>query len=216
MISFNTLGVICACPPAAAIPVIPDATCPEEFGQLQKVLFQRIFSTGSTKNAITIALTNPNLKATWTALQAAVDGTKVVISPFIQAPEFEPGAKREFGGGNATLGGVPIVLGSEATTFEGQIYRVRQDVIEAIKQYGCENIGIFLINENGQIAGLADDVATPLTFSPFPIQGFFVGDKKLGGFEEVDTNAIDWAFPSNWSDKFHVVTGVDFKANTDL
>lgn len=210
------MAILCGCPPGAEIDDIPNADCPEEFGQLQKVIFQRLKQADGTKNEITIATTDPNLLATWTALKAASDGTKVTVSPFIQNPETEPGAKREFGGGNATLGGIPIVLGAEPTTFAGQVYRARQDVIEAMKGYGCENIGVFLVNENGQIAGASDNIETPTKLSPFPIQGFFVGDKKLGGFEEVDSNAIEWAFPSNWSDKFTTITPVDFKANTDL
>jgi hypothetical protein len=51
---------------------------------------------------------------------------------------------------------------------------------------------------------------------PFPVQGFFVSDKNFGGYEEVDSNNIEWMFPENWSDKFYVITPTDFVANTDL
>lgn len=210
------MAIICGCPEGAAINDIPVSTCQEDFGQIQKVVFQRIKKADGTPNIIDIATTNPNVVGTWNALKQAADGTKVTVSPFIQNPESEPGAKREFGGGNQTLGGIPIPMGSEPSTFKGLFYRIRQDVIAAIKTYGCENIGVFLVNENGQLAGVTDSIATPTKFSPFPIQGFFVGDKKMGGLEEPDSNAVDWAFPANWSDKFLVVTPVDFKANTDL
>lgn len=38
---------ICKCPAAAALPNIPNFTCAESFGQIQKVAFQRLYkSTG--------------------------------------------------------------------------------------------------------------------------------------------------------------------------
>lgn len=204
------MAIICTCPLAAAIDTLPVATCPEEFGQVQKIIFQR---KGST---ITILTTNPNLLATWTALKAAVDGTKVQISPFVQGPEVVPGEAREYGGGNDTLDGIPIILGSDPTAVSAKIIRVKQDVIEALKKYKCEDMGVFLINAAGQIAGVTDDIGTPLTFAPFPIRGLFVGDKAMEGFGGVDSNAIKFQMPENWSDKFHVVTPVDFLANVDL
>jgi hypothetical protein len=209
------MSLICACPPAAEIADIPTATCLEDFGQIQKVIFQRIYETGTTKNKIDGG-DDPALLATWTALKAASDSTKVTVSPFIQEPTSEAGAKREYGGGNATLGGVPITLGSEPTSFTAKILRTKQDVIEALKGYMCENIGVFLVNSRGQIAALVDDVTTPTEYMPFPVQGFFVSDKNFGGYEEVDSNNIEWMFPENWSDKFYVITPTDFVANTDL
>jgi len=209
------MSLICNCPLGAEIGDITVPTCPEDFGQVQKVVFQRT-KDGTTTNIITIGTTDPAVLATWTALKAASDNTKVTVSPFIQSPETEPGSIREFGGGNATLGGIPITLGANPTTFSGQIFRVRQDVIEALKGYMCEELSIFLVNEHGHIAGVTDDIGTPTTFKGFPIQSFFVGDRNLGGFEEPDSNAISWAWPSNWSDKFYVVTPTDFNAKTDL
>lgn len=210
------MSLICGCPAGTEIDDIPSSACQQDFGQVQKVMFQRIYSTGTTKNEIVISTTNPNLLATWTTLKSASDGTKVTVSPYISTPETEPGSKREFGGGNATIGGIPIVMGREPTSFTGQLFTFKQDVIAALKKYECENIGVFLINEHGHIAGDTDDLGTPTKFLPIPIKSLFIGDKNLGGFEEPDSNAIEWSFLPNWSDKFHVVTPTDFNAVTDL
>ena len=168
-----------------------------------------------TPNELPVA--DSTLKASYVALKAATDSTKMIVSPFIEAPENEPGAKREFGGGNATLGGIPIVLGAEASQFKSYVRSQRQDVITALKSYmGEPNIGVYLVNEAGQIAGAADNVATPTKYTPFRIQSLFIGDKKLGGFEAPDENALEFGLPSNWSNNFAVITPADFVANSDI
>lgn len=209
-------SLLCSCPVASEIPDITAFSCPESLGQLQKVAFQRIYSSGTTKNKFTIASANPNALASWQALTAASNGTKVTISPFIQEPVTEAGAPREYGGGNATLGGIPIIIGSEPTTFTGALISMPQTIIKDLKKYSCENMGVYLFFENKKIAGIADDNGTPTEFYPIPVNQFFVGDKMLGGFEEPDRNMIQWSFLPNWSDELYVVTPSDFDPLTDL
>ena len=201
--------LLCPCPPAAAITALPTTACPEDFGQLQKIIITRM-KDGATLNQVSVA-SAPTL-ATWTALIAAADNTKMQVSPFIQNPETEPGAAREFGGGNATLGGIPITLGSENTTFSGVFYSLTQDYIEVLKEYMCEDIGVYLVSETGQIAG-SEKVTGEL--HPFQIKSLFVGDKKLGGYDEPDSNTISWGWLPNWSNKFKVVTPT-FDPLTDI
>ena len=78
----------------------------------------------------------------------------------------------------------------------------------------CENVGVFLIDENGNIGCLKDGEA----YEPIPIGKLFVGDKKLGGFEEPDSNTIEWSFFPNWSDKLVILKSaeMDFNPLTDL
>jgi len=206
----------CVCPVGAEIPDIPLSACPEDFGQIQKLILQRIYSTGATKNKFVIATANPNVLASWTPLLAASDGTKVVQTPFIQNPANEAGAKREYGGGNATLGGVPIIIGQEPGTFTALILQSKQDTIEALKSYMCEEVGVYFVDEFGKIGGLTDDVGTPTEFYPVPIRSLFIGDKKFGNLEEADSNSIEFYQLPNWSDKWHVVEPTDFNALTDL
>lgn len=210
------MGLLCNCPAGTALEDIPISECPESFGQVQKVIFQRIFSTGATKNSFTIVSANPNLLASWTPKLAAADGTKVVQSPYIQAPTTEPGAARTYGGGNETLGGVEIIIGREPTSFTGNILRASQETIEALKAYQCENVGVYLVDEFGRIGCLVDDRTTPTKNFPIPISSLFVGDKSLGGLEGVDMNVISWKFFPNWSDKLVIITPTNFNALTDL
>jgi hypothetical protein len=209
--------ITCQCPQSAALQTIPANGCPESFGQIQKVAFQRISKDNGEKNAFTSDAAI-GLKASWTALMAAADSTKVVISPYIQAPTTEAGAARTFGGGNETLGGVEQVIGREPTAFTGVIRSVAQSVIKAMKSLQCEatndNLGVYLFDENGNICAVKG--ATDGTYYPIPIRSLFVGDKSFGGLEEPDSNAIQWSFLPNYSDDLTIVSPTDFNPLTDL
>ena len=204
------MGLNCGCPAGAHIPDLEIAECKESMGQIQKVIFQRIYSSTGVLNAID----DFSAKSELTPLFSAADGTKMVISPYIQNPTTEPGAARTFGGGNQTLGGIEITIGREPTTFSGIMYQESQSTIAQMKKLMCENVGVYLIDENGNIGGLKKDDK----YMPIPIGKLFIGDKKLGGFEEPDSNTVEWSFFPNWSDDFVIVkrTEMDYNPLTDL
>ena len=200
------------------MPDIPVSNCPESFGQIQKVAFQRLYkSTGENNSFKTDA--GIEKKASWTPLLSADDDTKIVISPYIQAPTAEAGAARTFGGGNETLGGVEEIVGREPTPFTGVMRKLPQKIIKALKELQCEswgdNLGVYLFDENGAI-GAIQDAKTATTHYPIPIRSLFIGDKTLGGYEAPDSNNIQWAFLPNWSDDLAIIVPEDFNPLTDL
>lgn len=211
--------ITCKCPANAALTTIPAQGCAQSFGQIQKVAFQRLQSAAGTKNSFDGSTRVIGTLASWTALMAAADGTKIVVSPYIQAPTVEAGAARTFGGGNETLGGIETIIGREPTTFTGAIRAVAQSVIKAMKELQCEsiadNLGVYLFDENGNICALQDQTAAT-TFYPIPIRSLFIGDKTFGGLEAPDSNAIQWSFLPNYSDDLAIVTPTDFNPLTDL
>ena len=200
------------------MPDIPVSNCPESFGQIQKVAFQRLYKSAGEKNSFK---TDAGIekKASWTPLLAADDNTKIVISPYIQAPTAEAGAARTFGGGNETLGGVEEIVGREPTPFTGVMRKLPQKIIKALKELQCEswgdNLGVYLFDENGAI-GAIQDAKTATTHYPIPIRSLFIGDKTLGGYEAPDSNNIQWAFLPNWSDDLAIIVPEDFNPLTDL
>lgn len=210
--------MICKCPASTALPDIPVSNCPESFGQIQKVAFQRLYKSTGEKNSFK---TDAGIekKASWTPLLSADDDTKIVISPYIQAPTAEAGAARTFGGGNETLGGVEEIVGREPTPFTGAMRKLPQKIIKALKQLQCEswgdNLGVYLFDENGAI-GAIQDAKTATTHYPIPIRSLFIGDKTLGGYEAPDSNNIQWAFLPNWSDDLAIIVPEDFNPLTDL
>lgn len=207
------MGLNCGCPAGAHIADLDIAECKETMGQIQKVAFQRVYKTAGTLNSVE----DPTKAASFSTLFSAADGSKMTVSPYIQGPTTEPGAVRTFGSGNQVLGGIPITIGREPTSFSGTIYQESQKVIAQLKTYMCENIGVWLIDENGNIGCLVDDVDEPTKYMPIPIGQLFVGDKGLGGLEEPDKNGIEWKFFPNWSDKFVIVKRetLDFNPLTD-
>lgn len=207
------MGMNCGCPAGAHLEDLVIADCKESLGQVQKVIIQRIFSSAGVKNKLFADMSSPK-KTEVTTLLSAADGTKIVISPYLNNPETEPGAARTFGGGNQTVGGIEIVIGREPTTFTAVMYQEMQSTIKAMKSYSCEEIGVFLIDENGNIAGIAEGDS----LMPIPIDAFFVSDKNLGGYEEPDSNNISWSFLPNWSDDLVIVKRetLDFNPLTDL
>ena len=177
--------MICKCPAGASLPAVPAITCSESFGQVQKVAFQRLLKDDGSKNSFTSEKAITAL-ASWTLLLSAEDSTKVVVSPYIQAPTAEAGAARTFGGGNETLGGVEEIIGREPTPFTGVIRKAPQAVIKALKKLQCEswgdNLGIFIFDENGAI-GAIKDASKEGIYYPIPIRSLFIGDKTLGDWK---------------------------------
>lgn len=212
------MSLICQCPAAAAILTIPNVTCPENFGQIQKVAFQRLRKADGTPNRFDNKA-SILLKASWTALLTASDGGKIVISPYINSPADSGGDARKTSGGNDDLGGMAQVLGGNPVQFDGQIRSVPQSVIKAMKALECEanvgNLGVFLFDENGKIEAIKDTAATD-SYSPIPIRGLFIGSKIHGNYDAKDSNAISWQYPDNYSDDLVIVAPTDFNPLTDL
>lgn len=200
------------------MPDIPVSNCLESFGQIQKVAFQRLYKSTGEKNSFKTGA-GIEKKASWMSLLSADDDTKIVISPYIQAPTAEAGAARTFGGGNETLGGVEEIVGREPTPFTGVMRKLPQKIIKALKELQCEswgdNLGVYLFDENGAI-GAIQDAKTETTHYPIPIRSLFIGDKTLGGYEASDSNNIQWAFLPNWSDDLAIIVPEDFNPLTDL
>lgn len=209
------MSLICSCPAATALTTIPGVTCPETFGQIQKIAFQRLKAAGTPNTFATLAAIQA--LASWTPLLTANDGTKVVVSPYVNAPADSGGDARMTSGGNDNLGGIAEVLGGNPVQFTGSFRAIPQSVIKAMKELQCEaragNLGVFLFDENGKIEAIknADN-----SYSPIPIRGLFIGSKIHGNFDAKDSNAISWYYPDNYSDDLAIVTPADFNPLTDL
>ena len=203
---------MCSCPAGAALPAVPNASCPQNWGQTQKIIFQRIFKTAGTKNSFTQTKSIKQLSS-WTALFSASDGTKCVITPYVEAPTSDGGDAITFGGGNDTVGGTTKVIGRNPVNMSFVMRQMTQDVIKALKGLQCEDeLGVYLVNGDGQILALS---SKDNEYTPIPIRSLFVSDLKLMGLDNPDENALSFSFLPNWSDDAKVVTP-EFNPLTDL
>ena len=210
------MALTCSCPAAAAIPNVPNVTCEESFGQIQKAAFVRLTS-GAVRNGFKTA-NSILLKASWTAFLSAEDGTKIVVTPYIYAPADSGGEPRLSSGGNDDLGGIPTVLGEEPIQFQGQLRGIPQSVATALKELACEanagNLGVYLFDENGRIEAIKG--ATDGDYFPIPVRGFYVGSKLHGNYDGKDYNLLQWNYAENYSDGLVILKPTDFNPLTDL
>ena len=181
-------------------------TCGIRYGQVQKIAFTRIgnlFSNSS--NPITDL-------ASWTAFLSAEDSTKIVVTPYVEAPTMEGGDEKTFGGGNTTLDGIIMVLGSQPIRISFALRNYPQTIISALKVLTkIKDLGVFLFNDNGGIICLQEGG----TYLPIPIRALFVGDLILSGRTQPDRNTMKFSFKSNYSDKL-VVVKPNFSPVNDL
>lgn len=186
------MGLNCGCV-GESLRSVPNGLCKSGFGQIQRVVFQRRFNNGQL-NIFTDA--EMEEATSWISRIVAEDSTKVVLSPFIGNPELSSGAKRSFGGDNSTVNGVELNMGREAASFSAVLYEESQTIVSIIKQYMCEVLNVFLVDEFGAIAAIKVEGG----YTGIPITGFFVGDKKMGGIADPDSNTINFSLNPNWSD----------------
>ena len=180
-------------------------TCGIRYGQVQKVAFTRVGNLFSNANPITDL-------ASWTAFLSAEDSTKIVVTPYVEAPTMEGGDEKTFGGGNTTLDGIIMVLGSEPIRMSFALRNYPQTIISALKVLTkIKDLGVFLFNDNGGIICLQEGG----TYLPIPIRALFVGDLILSGRTQPDRNTMKFSFKSNYSDKL-VVVKPNFSPVNDL
>lgn len=214
------MALLCGCPAATAITSPDLQDCFEDLGQIQRMLFQRKYSSGTTLNTFTIASANPNVLASWTPLLdgTATDGTKVIQSPVVQNPVIEAGEAVTFGGGDETVDGVEVIVSRDPATFTGAFHRRSQIEMDNLKDLQCEILTVYFIDNFNRIIGLADDNGNPTTFRGLDIvEGtFFIGDKSWGQRTQPNMNMIRFQLPAGYSDNLHVVTPTDFTPLNDL
>jgi hypothetical protein len=176
--------------------------CPQEFGQIQKLIFWRRGNTKSVASALQ--------STTWTALLIATGSTKALVAGFVVG-KVTAGEAREAGGGNETLNGIPVVIGQQPSVFEGQIIQADQDVIKELKKLQCEKLDVIFVNENGQF-GYLDTLynGTATGFYGSPIDGLQINDLEFGDFDGKDQNKIKFYLYPNWSNNFEITAATSF------
>jgi hypothetical protein len=191
--------ICCPIPTYLASAVTSTTGCAQDVGQIQKFIFWRRDNNTTVASAITSTY--------WSTALTATGDTKAVVSPFCGNVEVEPGDAREFGGGNETRDGIPIIKGSEATTLMGRFYQEDQDVIETMKDWKCEKLDVIMINENNQL--IYDDRGGATVYG-FPLESLNIKDLRIGGYTDADYNEFSMRLVPNWSDGLEISAATTF------
>jgi hypothetical protein len=190
---------ICCPLPTAIESILTEETCPTNFGQIQKLIFWR------HDNSIT-CVGSAETESTWTTLLAATGDTKAIVTPFTSGASLTPGEARSYGGGNDTLDGIELILGSMPASFTAKFLQYPTTTVALLKQLMCEDLDVILINENGQFGYKSSDSK----FYGFHVKGLFVGDLSLPGYAEPSGSAITFKIPSSEMDDFTISNATDF------
>lgn len=183
------------CPPSAALTTIPAQLCPENWGQIQRLAFQR-------KQAVpSFTATTIKAIATWTPLLTATDATKVVITPFIAGIVIPTGEiLKEGGNDNTTINGIPRLtgLGHVAVTAKPQslsaaVRAALQTLAsESAVSPGFTNLWVYYINQYNQI--IANDDG-----SGFDAYNVMIGDTGSEGLNKLNENNFSFDLAPGWS-----------------
>lgn len=182
----------CTCPASSVAPSLSVIDpCPVNTGQIQRYIL--------VDRDTEYPIASLTAQTFWAAKQIASDTSKAVFSPLLGNPEFEPGEPTEFGGGNETVDGVPLVVGYEPTTFSFRHYSLQKGMAAELREFACRVNDAFYVNENRQIIYNAKSATTATGFS---VQSYSLSDRKPGGYAEPDYNNGKIMHPEEWSDNY--------------
>lgn len=210
------MSINCSCPFPDSIAAIPAIACPQNMGQVRKIIFSRLTRTTpfTPTNIVTLA--------TWTTAMAAADDDHVVATPLLAAPVIAASEAITSGGNdNTTIGGFVEINGATNPMFTGQILSPSPDVITALQELSCEtlngtNIGVMFVTGQSSPGGIQGKlVGTNVEF--FPIHSMFVSSLQNDGFATKDRINIQFELEGNtWQTGKTSYTPDDFNALTAI
>ena len=205
---------LCPCPAPNELSDIPSATCKFDLGQIQKIGFQRVGYLWDTAGTPT---SNMTLLADWNTLKSASDDTKVVFTPLIGGePLITAGAEiTEGGGDNTTLDGIPIITGTNPSTFSAMFRSLTPEQEAGLKSLMCEpQLVVYFVTNNNKI--IAKKITTAQK-EGLSINALFVSDRTNEGYGKRDTHKIQFSLPAGWSESIELITpATGFNPLTDL
>jgi hypothetical protein len=208
----------CVCPRPAAILTVLRVTCPENLGQIQRIVIQR---AGSNFDA-NAGVPNPiAVLASWTPLITAVGATKIIITPYLESFVIpQPEAITRGGNDNTTINGVEQVVGYGGITVTANLTSVPASIIQQLADLMCEpDLVWYGINQNGRIVcrEMDPDANPGDVYSGIPIEPLTLGvpDPGNNGFATFDEATIRFGMAAGWTLNRAIITP-DFNAKTQL
>ena len=186
----------CQCPLDAAIPDLIDLDCPTKFGQIGKIAFQQV--------------NNPFVDVTdqseWITALAALDATKVQVTPILHAQESTPAEPVTVGGAgdNTVYDGTIEIVSDGIYQINFNLRNPSPAVLKALKDYECEvsRLGIYL--------GGRDFVISNADSSSIPVSSLYVQESPaLNGNTDANIAQIQMVLDAGWFGD-SLVSKIDF------
>lgn len=200
------------CPPPAAIADIDPVTCPEKFGQIQRIALRRKQTPGVPVTPTFATVADLLDQTKWTAALAAADVTKIQVTPFISGLVLPPGTPiTEEGDNNNTVNGVPLLQGMSNITVTGANFKNLPSAIAAqlrtYTQYsaltpGFTDLEAFFINEFGQI--IHDMELDGVQPKGFPLYNFVVPAVGSEGLNKTNVHNLIFTVLGNYDDRLKI------------
>jgi len=175
----------CECPLEATIPDLVDLDCPTKFGQIGKIAFQQV---GNPFADITD-------QAEWTAALAALDATKVQVTPILHGQESTPAEPTTVGGAgsNEVFDGTIEIVSDGIYQINFNIRNPSPEVLKALKEYECEvsRLGIYM--------GGRDFVISKSDQSAIPVSSLYIQESpSLNGNVDANIAQVQIVLDSGW------------------
>jgi len=174
--------------------------CPQDTGQIQKAIFWRAGNSTSVASAL--------IATTWNTLLIATDDTRAIVTPFIQHFQLPIGEAREH---PDTRDGATLRKANKSTKINKKFTAEGQDVIKNLKYLRCEALEVIFVNEANQLI-YSDREGD---FRGFPVipGSMFIGDKRIGGFSDWDSNKMIFNLEPGWSNSLEISESTTFSMN---
>lgn len=194
------------CPLPGEIPSPTLSNCPFKLDQIVRLGFQQRVAASTFAN--TTAL---QTLATWQALQAATDDTKIVMSPLFAGftiPQSE--ALTSGGNDNSTVHGIRRYHGEGSVTPVGQFSNLQPATkadLMALTQFSLQNpvgltsLTVYFVNKDGYIYywEVGGSIFGARVFN------FRIGSRGSEGLNSDDINAFGFDLEPNWDNYLKVI-----------
>jgi hypothetical protein len=200
------------CPKQATLTEVTPTACPIKFDQIQKLAIGRLISEARFDSIVGAEGKPITDQAIWTALLAATDDTKIVVTPYFSGfsiPATE--AIKQGGNDNTTLNGVSEVMGGQMVTVPFVLKNVSSETAKGLRllatesmlQPGETNIGGYFFATDNNI--VFDGGADGTEFLPFEIYNMFVPDVASEGLNTNNTYNCSFEMRFGWSENWKAV-----------
>lgn len=183
------------CAELTTLPTIPANDCTPDLGQVIKIAFQKIQTTPSFTSTTILA------QGTWTPLLAAIDATKVIISPTLHSlviPQSE--GIFEAGNDNSTAFGIREYKGEQNVTVTAMLRSPNPAVVAELRKLttdakipGVTSIWAYFFGANNRItAGTSSGAG-------IPIYNFRISSMGSEGYKAKNMYQVSFDLRDVWS-----------------